>query len=309
MDDATETIAEYVDRNYGDLITNSKPLHYTKERFWVSELKSDYPRFIHDDKNPKTTIVKYIMLRQLGEVRLTDDNQIDGTSRNEVVSRLNDMLQQWRETVEGIVLSSSSDKLAHIGSLKDVLNPIVVAVDHFSREDIESLTYEEIRKDARSKIMFRWLRFLSQLKILEDKEEEDRFTYGPKFAELEKQVGKNETLTNTIISYVMREYYPSVRQILEISRFDPYLHMETCYYAPCIQAGRLLYRREESLLALYHKWYGRFADYRLRPILGQLENVGLIRKEGQYWYGSEDTWLTLGPLKKQVPLEIAPIRA
>lgn len=309
MDKAVEKITEYVDRNYGDLITTGDPLHYTKERFWVAELKSDYPRFIHDDKNPKTTIVKYITLRQLGEVRLTDDNEIEGTSRGEVVSRLTDMLLQWREQVEGIVLSCSSDKLARIGSLKDVLNPIVIAVDHFSREGVESLTYEEIRRDARSKIMLRWLRFLSQIKILEEKEEEDRFTYGPKFAELEKQAGNKKKLTNTIISYVMREYYTSVKQILEISRFDPYLHMETCYYAPCIQAGRLLHRREESLLALYHKWYGRFADYRLRPILGHLEDVELLRREGDYWYGDEDTWKTIDPLQKGLPQELAPIKA
>jgi hypothetical protein len=304
---ATSVIEEYVNQNYGDLITVAEPYYHSNNHFWLAELKSDYPRFIHDDKNPKTTIVKYLTLKKLGEVRLSDDNKIDATPRNELVSRLHETLQQWREQVEGIILSTSSDKLAKIGALKDVLNPIVIAVDYFSHEGVEILPYSQIRKDPRSKKMLVWLRFLSQVGLLEEKG--DGFGYGPKFAEMFKRLGNKENLTNRIISYIMREHYSAMRQMLEVSRFDPYLHMETCYYAPCIQAGRLLYRKEETLLDVYHQWYPRYPDYRLSPILGQLKEVGLLRKEGEYWYGDEDTWGNIDPLKKEVPEVLEPLRA
>lgn len=296
-----------MDSNYGDLITVGKPLHY-KNQGWVAELKSDYPRTIRDDKPPYSTFVKYITLRELGEVRLSDNNEIEGTSRKELVERLTSSLTQWRQQVEEIILSTSSDRLARIGRLKDTLNPIVLVVDHFSREGVELLSYEEIRKDPRSKQMLRWLDFLQQIKLVEKKDE--GFTYGAKFAELEKKLGPGSNLSDTIISYIMKNYYATMRQALEIWRFDPYLHMETCYFAPSLQAGRLLYRKEASLLALYHKWYRvQSPNYRIRPILDQLQEVGLLEKEGEYWIGSKEMWKNLDPLKKNIPQEIAPLKA
>jgi hypothetical protein len=307
MKDATEAIERYVDNTYGDLITTGKPLHY-KSRGWVAELKSDYPRTIRDDKDPHSTFVKFITLRELGEVTLSDNNEIEGTPRKELVERLTSSLTQWRQLVEEIILSTSSNRLAKIGRLKDTLNPIVLVVDHFSREGVDLLSYEEIRKDPRSKKMLRWLEFLEQIKLVAKKD--DGFTYGNKFSELEKQLGPGENLTDTVISYIMQNYYATMRQALEIWRFDPYLHMETCYFGPSLQAGRLLYRKEASLLALYHKWYQKQSpNYRIRPILDQLQEVGLLEKEGEYWVGSKDMWKTLAPLKEKVPQEIAPLKA
>ena len=84
----SKQIDQYVTRHYGNLISAAGPTFDEKSKTWVAELKSDYPRIITDDKSPQERILKFLPVRQIGEVRLSPGGQVEGTPRDECVTRL-----------------------------------------------------------------------------------------------------------------------------------------------------------------------------------------------------------------------------
>lgn len=308
MSEQARIIRRYVNFNYGDLITVSNPAYYENQRFWVAELKCDYPNVIRDNQNHES-FEKYLTLTELGEIRLTDDNHIQATSRDEVIKRLESGLQHWRETAQEIILKTTSEELAPLGAFKDSIYPIVLAIRWLAKGDRNFITYESISKEPAPEKTMRWLRFLAQVKLLESTER--GFTYSNLFVSLQKESeakgGGVEEFVNHVVAFIMRDYYTTIRQVFRVSRFEPFLHMETCYYAPSMQAGRLLYRKEESLKALYHKWYSKtFTDYRLSSILDELEANKILEREGQYWHGKDAIWDKLKPEIATFPDVITP---
>ncbi|SRR5487761_37244 len=302
MSDPVREIRRYVDRNYGDAISTEEPLYYESQKFWVAGLKSDYPRMIHDDYN-KESFVKFLTLKDLGEVRLSDDNIITATPREQLIERLQSRLLQWRERAQEIVLSSSAEELAKLGALKDSIAPIVVVVRYLAGKGRHEITKRQLEGEQRS--MLRWMDFLKQIKLLEPTE--NGFTYSSLFATLEKQTAGNgvEEFVNHVVAYIMKNYYSTIRQVFKVWRFETFLHAATCYYAPSIQAGRMLYSKETSLLALYHKWYSRsYSDLRFSSILQELKNQRVLTERDGYWYGSDEIWSRLQPLIQSIPQEI-----
>ncbi|MDV3276989.1 MAG: hypothetical protein LYZ69_00805 [Nitrososphaerales archaeon] len=301
MSEPVRKIRRYVDRNYGDTITVADPLYYANQKFWVAELKSDYPRRIRDDKNNQS-FVKFLTLRDLGEIRLTDDNRIEATPREELVERLRSRLEQWRETAQQIILSTSSEELAPLGAFKDSINPIVLVIRWLAKKGKHEITNEQLTKEPDPRKMLRWINFLVDIKLLQ---RSDRgFTYSNLFTEMEKETAGEGTehFVNHVVAYIMKDYYHMIRQVFRVSRFETYLHMATCYYAPSIQAERMLYRNEDSLLRLYHKWYSKsFSDLRLSSILDELEHQKIMTWVDDYWYGSSEIWSRIQPLISTIP--------
>src|SRR5487761_725354 len=279
MSDPVREIRRYVDRNYGDAISTEEPLYYESQKFWVAGLKSDYPRMIHDDYN-KESFVKFLTLKDLGEVRLSEDNIITATLREQLIERLQSRLLQWRERAQEIVLSSSAEELAKLGALKDSIAPIVVVVRYLAGKGRHEITKRQLEGEQRS--MLRWMDFLKQIKLLEPTE--NGFTYSSLFATLEKQTAGNgvEEFVNHVVAYIMKNYYST-----------------------SIQAGRMLYSKETSLLALYHKWYSRsYSDLRFSSILQELKNQRVLTERDGYWYGSDEISSRLQPLIQSIPQEI-----
>jgi hypothetical protein len=306
MSEQARAIRRYVDRSYGDAITVTEPIHYPNGKFWVGELKSDYPRRIRDDKGNQS-FLKFLTLRDLGEVKLTDDNHIEATPREELIERLHSRLQQWQEKAQQIILSSTAEELAPLGAFKDSINPIVMWVRYLARKKNE-ITYEQITREPNPKQTQRWIDFLVQIKLLEPSS--NGFTYSNLFLSMEKEVLSDPTkvredFVNHVVAFIMRDYYNMIRQVFRVSRFETYLHMTICYYAPSIQAERMLYRKEESLLKLYHKWYSKtYSDPRLSNVLEELEHQKILKKVDDYWYGSEEIWNRIKPQLQTIPQEI-----
>ena len=306
MTQAAQLIESYVYRHYGNLIIHTNPVFDTHTKTWTSELKSDYPRLIKDDSNPDAKLMKFLTLRHLGEVSLNKASEIKATPRDQCILRINTLLARWRHYAENVIASASSMELATIGTVKDVLNPIVMITANYLRKGVETIKYSEIDREIRAQRMRQYFKFLSQIQLLEETDE--GYRYAPLFVELRKNLRSDEEFKTKIIAYVMKEHYSTLRQVFRISRFEPLVHMETCYYAPSLEAERLLSRREESLIALYYKWYGRSSNMRLRSILDDLVAHHLLEKSGEYYRGAERIWKELGETRNQIPQELSPIR-
>ena len=318
MSESSRTIRGYVNRNYGDVITVDEPVYYENDKFWIAELKSDYPRKIHDDRQ-KESFTKFLMLRNLGDVKLTADNHITGTPRIELIQRLKSRLQQWQEIAQRIVLTSSAEELAQLGALKDSISPIVVLVRFLASKGNHEVSNAEVEAARISK---KWIDFLIQAQLLE--RTTNGFTYSPLFTSLESEVlnkgrlesetlnkGRDiEAFVNHVIAYIMKNHYSFIRHVFKIWRFETYLHTATCYYAMSIQANQMLYLTTESLLSFYHKRYSKsYSIVRFESNLHELKNQHVLSLSDKYWYGSDDIWKRLKPLISTIPEEITSRRA
>lgn len=303
-----KAIREFVIRNYGNLIRSCDAVLDSGTKAWVAELKSDYPAMIRDDAKPDERILKFLSLRRLGEVRLTESLKVaEATTREECVQKIDALLKGWRERAEDIIVSASATQLAEIGMVKDVLNPIVMILSNLLREGKEVITDDEISDEPREPRMRQYFQFLSQISLIEPVN--GGYRYRPLFAKLGEQVGDNEKFKNVVLAYIIKDHYSTIKEFFKIWRFEPFVHMDTCYYAPALQAGKMIGRRENSLLTQYELWYGSGSRMRLQSILDELVRVDILdRREGVY-YGEESLWENMISVRNQLPVEISPLRA
>jgi hypothetical protein len=302
MTEEARKIRRYVDRNYGDAITVETPAYYASKKYWTAELKSDYPRRVHDDYRNES-FVKFLEIKDLGEVRLTDDNHITGPPREKLTEKLDLRLRQWRERAQVIIMSASAEELAHLGALKDSIMPITVVIRYLAQKDNTEVTHDQLKK---ADIDERWIQFLVDIKLIQPTE--SGFTYSNLFTSLETEstsaAGKRSTeeFVSHVIAHIMKNYYSTIRQVFKVWRFETYLHAATCYYGPSIEAGRMLYRNPDSLNRLYHKWYSKtYSDLRLQGIFQELETQKILTRVENYWYGSKEIWGKLEPLIQTMP--------
>lgn len=307
MSEPQKAIRRYVDRNYGDAVKVSDPVYDTERRKWVAELESVYPRRIHDDQTNQF-FLKFLTLKELGEVTLTEDSRIQATPRDELIFHIRSALRQWQDKAQKVILASAAEELAPLGAFKDSINPIVMWVRYLARGRRNEITFDQIAHEPNPQQTQRWLEFLVQTKLFEHSQ--NGFSYSNLFTTMEREVLSNpsntrEDFVNQVVALIMREHYPMIRQVFRVSRFETYLHMTICYYAPSIQAERMLHRSEEALLRLYHKWYSRsYSDARLTNVLDDLERQKILARDGDYWYGSAEIWNRIRPQIQSIPVEI-----
>jgi len=304
----TKVIQAYVMGHYGNLISSDAPVFDSVSRTWVAELRADYPRILRDDERPNHTFVKFLSLRGLGEVRLAENLTVeDATTRTDCVLRVDTLLARWRQRAEDLVVSATASELARIGKVKDSLNPIVMIISNFLRPDREMITNSEIDREPRPQRMRQYFRFLEQISLLE--ETTGGYKYAPLFTELRKSAKDNEDFMTKIIGHVIEKHYPTIKDFFEISRFEPFVHMDNCYYAYALQAEELLARKENSLMDQFSRWYGTKSQMRLRSILDELVRVRILDYKGGFYYGRDEPWQAIMSLRDQLPTELAPLRA
>jgi len=305
---ANKAIRTYVIRHYGNLIRPCDAVLDSDSKTWVAELKSDYPTIIRDDENPKDRILKFLSLRQLGEVRITQDlAQVEAPTRDECVRGVTTLLKRWREKAENIIISTSADELAKIGMVKDALNPIVMILSDFMREGREVITDAEIRDEPRESRMRQYFQFLTQISLVQRVDE--GYRYAPLFAQLRELNKKSDDFKNVLLAYIIKNHYSTIREFFRIWRFERFIHMDTCYYAPSLQAEKMLATRGESLLNRYESWYGPASRMRLRSVLDELVQVRALDRRGAFYYGQEELWQEMLAAKNELPVEISPLRA
>jgi hypothetical protein len=300
---AQTQIKEYVFSHYGNLISASAPVFDESKKIWKAQLKSDYPRVIQDDYEPQKRLLRFVTLKGLGEVRLSEDLKVfDATPRDKCVENLNSFLNLWYERAERIIISASSNQLARVSGAEFLLNPIIMIISNLSEP--KSFIYDsEIEDEERPETIRRYLKLLEELKLVERRE--NGWRDGELFTPLRDESDNFKDFQTTILSHVIKERYSSIREIFGITMFEPFVHVDTCYYAPSLQAERLLSRKEESIQQDYQNLYETIGPLRLRQILRELTTVGALKKKNGYYYGEEEIFDEMLSMKDRLR-EIAP---
>jgi hypothetical protein len=84
---AMSAVRKYVIQHYGNLISVDEPEFDSRDKTWVAELRSDYPRIIHDDRSPNERILKFLSLRRLGTIKIGENLEpLEATSRDTCVT-------------------------------------------------------------------------------------------------------------------------------------------------------------------------------------------------------------------------------
>ena len=109
--------------------------------------------------------------------------------------------------------------------------------------------------------------------------------------------------------HIIQKHYSTIREVFGISRFEPFIHTENCYYSSSLLAEELLNRSESSLIHQYYKFYGKMSQMRLSSILDELVRVEILKTRNGFYYGEEKLWGEMLKLKQELPLELAPLRA
>jgi len=107
------------------------------------------------------------------------------------------------------------------------------------------------------------------------------------------------------MAYVLKECYPTLREVFHIRQFETLVHLDSCYYRPALEAETVLYQKAESLFSRF------MTDYRFRPrielrhVLHELRDSRALLCKGSYYYANEELFREMLEIKKSELPEIA----
>lgn len=302
-----EEVRKYTLRHYGNLISVGEPKFDARTKTWLTELKSNYPCIIHDDRSPDKRILKFLSLRRLGIIKLGENLQpIEATSRKVCIKNLSSFLDMWQERAERIIVRVSSDHFARINEAQWVLAKVGMIVTNLLQKEI--ILEEEIASHhpiEESKIR-RYLKLLEGLELV--RQIDEGYTYGNLFTELRRQIRNVQEFEIVVLSHVIRERYSTLKEHFGISQLETFVHVDSCYYRPALEAEEILYWTRDSIINRYKRLYGRKSPLRLNYILGQLVNVEALEREDKYYFGNKQLFSQMLDLKSEMA-ELAPPRA
>lgn len=297
-------MTRYVLQHYGNLISVGEPIFDDRTKTWMAQLKTDYPRLIQDDRSPNERILRFLSMRRLGTIRLSEDlKPIEATTRDECIQTLNTFLKIWQERAERIVVTASSDRLARIGETQWILAPIRMIMSNLLQR--EAIPDEEILRlppKSRQK-MEQYFMLLENLELV--RRSNNGYSYGNLFTALWEKIQNSADFNTAVLSHVIKERYPMLRDIFDISQLETFVHVDSCYYKPALEAEKILYQRRDSIISQYTMFYGRKSPIRLTYILDELVRANALHCSDKYYYGDDELFQQMMEMKKEMP-ELAP---
>lgn len=294
-------ISRYVRLHYGNLVTFDEPVF--AEGRWETDLKVDYPVVIQDDRTTER-MIRFLSFKGLGHVRFTQDFRVtERTPNEECADLLSGHLAKWRKRTERIVMEASADNLARVGKLREVLHPIeVIVCSLIDPGEISQAEVSEWRRPERSK---QYLSLLEQNEVV--RRTETGYAYGNAFTSIQKRVEEQkpedyyDAIVESVIAYIIKRNYSVLRQVFQVSRLEPIVHMDNCYYEPALQAEKLLYKKEGTLVDRYNSIYPRISRAELKPALHELVRIEMLTKEGEYFYGKNNLFAEMQQMQSALP--------
>lgn len=281
-----ETIEKHVFRQYGNLTRVGDVEREEESGNWIAELRSDYPRWINDDRTRGEPILRFIPMDNIGTIVFDGRmNVLEATPRDECGQRIWDRLGLWRETAERIMVEASSEQLAMARGADQFLSPIITILDNLqnSLHGKPIITRDDIR--ASPPDWFKYLSLLVDLEVVQEHPEEGFWSYGPMFTTLEeKAASKGIPFDRAVIAYVLKNRYPAVRDILRINVFEKVIHLDTSYYWQALDAEKSIAIERGNLFERYKVQYeDEEADsFTLNSTLLELARVHALKMEGEY---------------------------
>ena len=295
----TSEIHKYVLQNYGNLISFSKPVFDEENKTWIAQLKTDYPRLIQDDSVPDERILRFLTMKNLGMVRLSEDlKHIEATPRDDCIGKLSTFLKTWQERAERIIVTASSDQLAKLGETQWILAPVRMIVSNLLQKEV--IYYGELERERpnRRKRLEQYLGLLEGLHLV--RKIEKGYTYGNLFTVLQEKARGFEDFKTAVISCVLRERYSMIREVFDISQLETFVHVDSCYYRPALEAEKILHFKRDTIINHYLTFYGRKSPMRLAYILNELVGTNALERSGKYYCANEELFGNMLDMKSEL---------
>lgn len=303
LENATQRIRKYVMCHYGNLMTIEKPSFDEKNKLWKAQLKANYPRLIKSDYPREERFIRVLPLRRLGTVCFSEAFQFlkdCSIKRKDSVNILRSYLQMWQERAENIIVETSSLQLADTSPARVFLNPVNKMLDNFLQKEEIVITFEELKKVRSPRRFMQWLILLEELKLI--KKVEDGYSYGEMFTSIRRESKNNREFQIRSMAYVLKESYPTLREVFHIKQFEPLIHLDSCYYRPALEAEEVLYQTEESLFKRFMDVYDYRPHMELRHVLLELHNSEALRCKNSYYYANDELFKEMLEIKNtQLP--------
>ena len=307
---AQTVVRKYAIQHYGNLISVGEPEFDSEGKVWVAELLSDYPRIIHDDRNPNERILKFLSLRRLGAIKIGENLEpIDATPRETCVNNLSGYLNMWQERAERIIVRASADNFANINDAQWVLGQIGTIIARLKWKNmILDNEIEALPINAASKLR-KYLQLLEGLDIVTHNN--NGYSYGNLFSELSAQTNNDfEMLSTAILSTIIKERYSALRETFGINQLESFIHVDSCYYKPALEAEDLIYWNMNSFTHHCVMLYGNKSRviFRLPYILEELVRVKALEYQDKLFFGNAELFKEMQNLQGEMT-ELAPLRA
>lgn len=308
---AQKLIRSFASHHYGNLISTEKPQFDERTRTWIAQIRTDYPIVLQDDREPEKKIIRFVSINQIGRILFDEElkfREKESTTREDCGEMVRSLLEMWRDRAEKIVVQASADHLILIPEFRHFFIPIEEVIASILENDI---VYDEDL--IKNRPMKRQNKAIKYIKLLEGLELINRIDNGYEAGKLfvflkeecdKKNLGEDD-FKKAILSEVVKKRYSSLRDVFEINRLQPTIHVSNCIYKPSLEAERLIYMKQETIVGNYKELYGRINPLSLIHTLRRLKTVDAIDKKGQYWSGTEKLLEDMKILKNQLP-ELAP---
>lgn len=295
-----EEVRRYTRQHYGNLISVCEPEFNARTKMWVAELKSDYPRIIPDDRAPRKKLLKFLSLRQLGKIKLGENLQpVEATSRDTCLQNLSSFLEMWQERAERIIVRASSDHFAQINEAQWVLAKVGMIISNLLQKNSISNREIDFHLPKEKLKLRRYLMLLEGLDLV--KKEPEGYSYGNLFTELlDKAEGNIQDFKTAVLSHIIRERYYALKESFGISQLETFVHVDSCYYRPALEAEKLLYWTRDSIINHYMKIYGRKSPLRIAYILGELVDVKALEHEDKFYFGNQTLFSQMLRMKSEM---------
>jgi len=306
------TIKSFVLHHYGNLISAEEPEFNEQTKTWIAQIKSDYPIVFQDDRTPEKKIVRFIPIKQIGTIRFNENLKVlrnESTLREECVKTIQTLIDVWRDRTERIVVQASADYFVRVPEFTHFFTPMQEAVDYLLEYhviyDDDLMKYRSVEKQRRVKQYLKLLEGLDFIRRVDNGYESgEMFLFLLKEYETENGF-KEDEFRKAILSEVIRKRYSALRDVFEISRLEPTIHLDSCIYRPSLETEELIYFSKRTIARNYRESHGRINPVTLTHILRRLRAVGAIDRSGDYWSGTEKLLSDMLHIKNQMP-ELAP---
>jgi hypothetical protein len=286
-----QTVQKYLFEHYGDLILADAPIFDAKTQAYTSNLRSDYPIMVKDDKAPETKL-HLLKVDHLGTIFVDKEFKVvhgKTTSRDECIENLKLFFKLWLKRAEEIIVSTSAETLVNVSRFRHYFDPIdaiLVSLCDYGRLSDEEI--ESARSSERLTKIRLYLELLEGLEII--RKSEDGYVAGNTFVSIRENypsLGEQE-LRNTLLAHIIKERYATLRDVFRLTILEPTIHIDSCIYLPEIEEESPIYRTIESIHSDYREYYNkRISVLDLRLNLRRLENAKAIERDDRHYFGNE----------------------
>ncbi len=289
MSDAERAIAFYASLNYGHLILVDPPIHDEQEDLYISNLHSDYPLVIKNEKPPETKTMHVFEIDSLGVIISDKNGKIikeRTTSRDECIKNIQSFFELWKRRAEEIVVYATSDKLVKGLRWNHFLDPIDEIISQlWEYEVVKEFEIDYGRSQERRRKTRLYLGMLEGLKIVH--KQEDVYSEGNlAVTARNKAKGDKHYFRDLLVSTVLKERYSTLRDIFGVRIFEPIIRVDNCIYLPEIETEEQIYRSVGSIRQDFKNYYHRtINEEKLKRNLEQLVDFEVIEKKGPHYFG------------------------